>query len=194
MPPSIIETERLLLRPLELSDAGDIQRLAGNRSIADTTINIPHPYENGMAEQWITLNRPEFAAGMPTNFAIVLRGSGKLVGAIELRIVPRSELAELGYWVGKPYWHKGYGTEAARAMIHYGFTALNIDRIHAAHFTRNPASGRVLQKIGMRHEGRSPKQVEKWGQPEKLELYGLFREQWLKSTAQTQSIRTIVPE
>ncbi len=73
---STIETKRLLLRSFELSDAKDVQRLAGDRAIADTTLNIPHPYEDGMAEEWISVHRLKFEAGELSNFAIVLRTSG----------------------------------------------------------------------------------------------------------------------
>ncbi len=99
-----IKTERLLLRPFELSDADDIQRLAGDKAIADTTLNIPHPYEDGMAEEWIATHRPKFEAGELVNFAIVSKASNELMGAIGLIIVPQFERAELGYWIGKPFW------------------------------------------------------------------------------------------
>lgn len=179
-----IETERLVLRPFELSDANDVQRLAGDRAIADTTLNIPHPYKDGMAEEWISTHRPKFETGELLNFAIVSLTSGDLMGAIGLAIVPRFERAELGYWIGRPYWKNGFCTEASKAMLQYGFNTLKLNRIHASHLSRNPASGRVMQKIGMTHEGRAPQHVKKWDQFEDLEQYGILREQWIKSTEQ----------
>ncbi len=179
-----IETMRLVLRPFELSDAKDIQRLAGDRAIADTTLNIPHPYEDNMAEEWISTHLPKFEAGELSNFAIVLRSSGKLIGAIGLRIVPRFERAELGYWIGKPFWKNGYCTEAAHAVLQYGFSVLKLNRIHASHFTRNPASGRVMQKIGMVHEGQVRQHAKRWDMFEDLEFYGILREHWTKGTEQ----------
>jgi len=176
--PPILETERLLLRPLELSDAPDIRRLAGDRAIADTTLNIPHPYEDGMAEEWIAADQPKIQAGELANAAITLKGSGELIGVIGLTIVPRFERAELGYWIGRPFWGRGYGTEAALAMLDYGFTDLSLNRIHAAHLTRNPASGRIMQKIGMIHEGRAPQHAKRWDRFEDLEFYGILKEQW----------------
>ena len=136
-----IETERLILRPFELSDAKDVQRLAGDWAIADTTLNVPYPYEDGMAEQWISTHEQKFEAGELANFAIVFRAGGTLIGAIGLRIVQRFDRAELGYWIGKPYWNQGYCTEAGHAVLRYGFTELNLNRIHASHLKRNPASG-----------------------------------------------------
>jgi len=83
-----LETERLLLRPFEPSDAKDVQHLAGDRAIADTTLNIPHPYEDGMAEEWISTHQPKFEAGGLVNFAIVLRGTGELIGAMGRELPP----------------------------------------------------------------------------------------------------------
>ena len=113
----ILQTHRLVLRPFEQSDAQDVQRLAGDRAIADTTLNIPHPYEEGMAEQWISTHQVAFEAGESVHFAIVLRLSGELIGAMGLAIVSRFERAELGYWIGKPYWGCGYCTEAGQAWV-----------------------------------------------------------------------------
>ncbi|MCI2424905.1 GNAT family N-acetyltransferase [Candidatus Acetothermia bacterium] len=179
--PTIV-TERLLLRPFELSDAPDVQRLAGDKAIADTTLNIPHPYEDGMAEEWILTHQPKFEAGELVNFAIVLRTTGKLIGAIGLAIVRRFERAELGYWIGKPYWNNGYCTEAGRAVLRYSFSVLKLNRVHASHLTRNPASGRVMQKIGMTREGCARQHVKRWDRFEDLELYGILREGWIRNT------------
>lgn len=141
-----IETARLLLRPFEMSDAPDVQRLAGDIAIADTTLTVPHPYLDGMAEQWIATHAPKFEAGELVNFAIVERQHGELVGAIGLTLETAFDRAELGYWVGRPYWGLGYCTEAAASVVRYGFKRLGLNRIHARYVQRNPASGRVMQK------------------------------------------------
>jgi RimJ/RimL family protein N-acetyltransferase len=179
-----IEATRLVLRPFEFSDAKDVRLLAGDRAIADTTLNIPHPYEDNMAEEWISTHQPKFEAGELSNFAIVLRSSSKLIGSIGLTIVPRFERAELGYWIGKPFWKNGYCSEAAHAVLQYGFSILKLNRIHASHLTRNPASGRVMQKIGMVYEGRAQKHAKKWDKFEDVEFYGILRERWIKNTHQ----------
>ena len=179
-----IETKRLRLRPFELSDAKDVQRLAGDGAIADTTLNIPHPYEDGMAEEWISTHQPKFESGELLNFAIVSRTSDKLIGAIGLRIVPRFERAELGYWIGKPYWKNGYCTEAGRAVLQYGFSVLKLNRIHASHLKRNPASGRVMQKLGMVHEGCARQHAKRWDRFEDLVFYGIIKDYWIRNTEQ----------
>lgn len=169
----VLETERLILRPFTLADAPDVQRLAGDRAVASTTLNIPHPYEDGMAEAWIRTHPEQFARDETVTFAITRR-DGTLIGAIGLTINARFRRAELGYWIGVPYWGQGYCTEAARAVRDYGFETLGLHRIHATHLTRNPASGRVMVKIGMQHEGHLREHVEKWGVFEDLEFYGIL--------------------
>jgi len=168
-----LETKRLRLRRFTLADAADVQRLAGDRDVASTMM-IPHPYEVGMAEHWVSTHLEGFNRGELATFAITLRESAVLVGAISLTIRRKHSRGELGYWIGKPYWNRGYCTEAAKAILQFGFVELGLNRIHASHFTRNPASGRVMQKIGMTYEGRLRQHVEKWGVFEDLDLYGIL--------------------
>ena len=135
-----IETERLILRPFCLNDAPDVQRLAGDRAVADTTISIPHPYRDGMAEEWIRGHREEFKSGQAVTFAIAIKQEGYLVGAIGLREITKDHQATLGYWIGKPFWNHGLCTQAGRAILEYAFMDLGLVRINASHLTRNPAS------------------------------------------------------
>ena len=167
-----------------------LQQLAGDRAVADTTLNIPYPYEDGLAERWIGNHRDWFERGEQAIFAVILKSSpapvselrhvsvAKLIGAVGLLIHREDQRAELGYWIGKPYWNQGYCTEAARAAIGFGFEHLGLNRIYAHHFVRNPASGRVLQKLGMSHEGRLRQHVRKWDGFEDLELYAVLKDQW----------------
>ncbi len=171
-------TERLALRPFGLHDAAEVQRLAGDRAIADTTLNIPHPYKDGMAEEWISTHRDAFAKEQGLTFAVTRKSDGSLVGAISLMGIAKGHQAELGYWVGKPYWNHGFCTEAGQALLGYAFTELALLRVHASHFTRNPASGRVMQKLAMRHEGTRRQHARKWDKYEDLELYGILKKEW----------------
>ena len=176
-----IRTRRLLLRPFAMSDAAEVQRLAGDRAIADTTLNVPHPYEDGMAEAWIGTHEREFAEGRLVNFAITLAADGALLGCIGLKLDRETPgAAELGYWVGVPYWNRGYCTEAAKAVLDYGFAELELERIHAHHLLRNPASGRVMEKIGMHAEGIAREAFHKEGEREDIALYGIIRRDWLR--------------
>ena len=174
-----ITTERLILRSYRMDDAPELQRLIGERDIAATTMNIPHPYEDGMAEEWISKRQQLFDSGEQMNLAITHRQDGFLIGGIGFNTIDReSERAEIGYWIAVPYWNKGYGTEAARAAVRYGFTVMNLNRIHAAHFSNNPASGRVLQKIGMKYEGCRRQHHKKWGVLLDWECYGILRSEY----------------
>ena len=177
-----IETERLLLRPFELSDGPIVKELAGDKAIADTTLNIPNPYENGMAEEWITTHQTKFEAGELVNCAIVLKSTQKLIGAIGLTIDKRFNRTELGYWVAKEYWNQGYCTEAAEAMLECSFHKLELHKVTATHLTRNPTSGRVMEKIGMKKEGILREHVIKWDKYEDVVIYGILRKEWETST------------
>jgi ribosomal-protein-alanine N-acetyltransferase len=171
-------TERLVLRPFTLADAPDVQRLAGAREVAEMTANIPHPYEDGMAEEWISTHQERFERGEALTLAITRRSDGALVGAIGLVMRAQDARAELGYWIGVPYWGQGYCTEAARALVEYAFEHLGLHRIHATHLKRNPASGRVMQKIGMACEGCLREHLQKWGVFEDMVQYGLLASEW----------------
>ena len=117
--PPTLKTERLILRPFSISDAESVQALAGDRKIYETTLNVPHPYEDGMAEKWISSHLSQFYNGNGVNLAVTLRGTGDLIGAIGLGAAKAHKRAELGYWIGAPFWNKGYCTEASKEMIEY---------------------------------------------------------------------------
>ncbi len=177
--PLSISTARLRLRAFRTADAEDVQRLAGQRSIADTTLNIPHPYEDGMAEKWISNHRDWFERRQQAVFAVTLPGPPEaFVGAIELRVDCEDQRGELGYWIGIPYQRQGYATEAARALLQFGFESWGLHRVTAQCFSRNLPSRRVLQKIGMAHEGHLRQHLIKWGVFEDVDLYGILAEQW----------------
>ena len=179
----ILETDRLILRPFQLSDAKETQKLAGHREIASTTLNIPHPYEDGMAESWISTHKETFDKGKGVAYAITSKDDGKLMGAISLMSISKGHQAEMGYWVGVPFWGNGYCTEAGKVLLEYGFTELGLNRIHACYLARNPSSGRVMEKIGMTYEGTRPHHVQKWDIFEDLVLKGILKKDWKKATS-----------
>jgi len=177
-PIPLLTTARLRLRPFTLLDAPEIQRLAGAPEVASTTLRIPHPYLDGIAQAWVLSQRGAYERGEELTLAITRLDDGALVGAIGLAFAGDDPRAELGYWIGVPYWGQGYATEAAVAVLAHAFRTLGLARVHACHFARNPASGRVLRKIGMTHEGRQRRHVLKDGRLEDLELYGVLREEF----------------
>jgi len=169
-----LATERLVLRPFTLADAEAVQRLAGAEEIADTTLNIPHPYADGLAEAWIESHADAFRDRERVALAIT-DSNAVLVGAISLRLDLGHRRAELGYWIGLPFWERGYATEAAVAMVGYGFKELGLNRIFAHHLARNPASGRVLEKTGFVYEGLHRAHVLKNGRFEDLHSFAVLR-------------------
>lgn len=174
-PSSTLRTTRLVLRPFEPRDAGDVERLAGERDIASTTVSIPHPYPPGAALAWIATHGPARAEGRSATFAITLERTGELVGAMGFEVNPKNDWAELGYWIGKPYWGRGYATEALRALVPWAFEHFPLNRLQACHFTRNPASGRVMEKAGLTREGVLRQRVKKWGRFEDIAIYAILR-------------------
>ena len=176
-----LTTPRLTLRPFVPDDAFDVERLAGAREIADTTLNIPHPYPHGGAAQWIALHGPAWNEGTSVTFAVVTNETGKLVGAVSLTIKREFARGELGYWIAKDHWSSGFATEASEAILEFGFGALGLHRIQAHHLVRNPASGRVMQKLGMQQEGIERDAVIKWGRHESIVLYSILEPEWRES-------------
>jgi len=173
-----LRTSRLILRPFTVDDAVSVELLAGAREVADTTMHLPHPYPSGAAEQWIATHPGEWDAGTCATFAITDAGTGQLFGAIALTIAAAHARGELGYWIGLPFWNRGYCTEAGIAMLELGFETLGLHRIQARHLTRNPASGRVMQKLAMQPEGVHRHGMRKNDRFEDLAIYAILSDEW----------------
>jgi RimJ/RimL family protein N-acetyltransferase len=165
-------TPRLQLRPFSITDGPVVERLAGDRNVADTTLNIPHPYPKGGGAYWIRTHPEDWNRGERLTLAICPRDdSSELFGAVSLHISSAHSHGEIGYWIGFEHWGKGYATEATEAVIKYGFGTLRLHRIQGRHLTRNPASGRVMQKVGMQLEGIHRHAYARWGQFEDVAVY-----------------------
>ena len=177
--PPVLRTDRLRLRPFTAADAPAVQVLAGAREIADTTRQIPHPYADGLALAWIATHAELHAEDRALTLAVEVPEGPRLCGAIGLRLAREDRHAELGYWIGVADWGRGFCTEAAQAVLDFGFESLRLHRVYAMYFARNPASGRVLEKLGMAREGLLRGHVRKWGVFEDLVLQGILREEWL---------------
>jgi [ribosomal protein S5]-alanine N-acetyltransferase len=145
-------TKRLLLRKPERTDAPDIQRLANHPVVGGNTLNIPYPYPAGAAGEFLTRVAESWANGDNYSFAVTRREDSTFIGMTGIHGTGHNR-AELGYWIGEPFWGQGYATEAARRVIQFGFEAMALNRIQANYFTHNPASRRVMEKAGMTFEG-----------------------------------------
>ncbi len=173
-----LTTERLILRPFVAADAPEVSRLAGDRRVADTTLNIPHPYDESMALGWIGTHADAAERDEALTLAITDRETGRLVGAVALATSSAQGRAELGYWVGVDYWGRGFATEASRALVNHAFTTLGLRRVVAHCLTRNEGSWRVMEKLGMTREGHLRQHVVKWDVAEDIWLYGVLRDEW----------------
>lgn len=151
-----LDTERFLLRPFTSEDAARVQLLAADKRISEMVSNIPHPYPDGAALDWITTHRPAWEAGSQASFAIIDKATNELRGAIGLSLKMTEDgqtEAELGYWLGVAYWGQGIVSEACQRIVEFGLNDLRLGRIHARRLSINPASGRVLEKAGFSHIG-----------------------------------------
>lgn len=175
-----IKLERLYLRPFTLDDSKTVQKLAGDKEVAKKTLDIPYPYEDGIAEKWINTHDEEYTNNKSLTLAIIHIKGEDLIGAIGLKLNNKDENGELGYWVGREYWNDGYCTEAAKGIVKYGFEEMKLNRIYANHLKKNPASGKVMEKIGMKYEGLFRKHVKNRGEFEDLVYYGILKEEYLK--------------
>ena len=98
-----------------------------------------------------------------------------MVGVMGLHFRFDHQRAEIGYWIGAPFWNRGYATEAAAAMLDFGFDELDLNRIEGQFITRNPASGRVMEKLGMRREGVRRQHLMKWDRLEDTAIYAVLK-------------------
>lgn len=148
-----LRTQRLALRPFVPADASCVQLLAGDRRVSRMTANIPYPYEDGLAEQWISRHGHNFQRRRAVAYAVTIAAPDELIGAISLTQMTPTD-ANLGFWIGVPYWGSGFCTEAASAMIEYAFSGLKLAILYARHLPGNAASRNVILKSGFSHAGQ----------------------------------------
>lgn len=170
-----LTTQRLLLRPFDIDDAPSVERLVGSRAVADTTLTIPHPYPVSGGVQWIETHVAAWERRENLALAICDRTApSMLFGAITLHLSLPHAHGEIGYWIGVDHWGNGFATDAARAVVEYAFAHLALHRVQGRHFTRNVASGRVMQKVGMVLEGTHRDAYRRWGHFEDVAVYAIL--------------------
>lgn len=177
-PPDLV-TERLVLRELRPSDAGAVAAGAGDRQVAAFLIQVPSPYPIALARRWVAHRIDWWDQGRGVTFAVTLSDDpDMLLGTVSLRRYLRDRRAELGYWLAQPAWGHGFATEAAAAVVDYGFSGLGLARVYAQVLADNRASLRVLDKLGMVNEGVKRQHVQKARRLHDVVLYGLLRDEW----------------
>ena len=141
-----LNTERLVLRQPVMTDATRMSELLCDQDIVRMTCSLPFPYFPLAAEFWIMQNAASRKLGTNYGYAITKDGS-EIMGIMDLFANSDGD-KEIGYWIGRHYWGNGYITEAAQAILEEGFRSFDVDYIDAGYFYDNPASGRVLEKLG----------------------------------------------
>jgi RimJ/RimL family protein N-acetyltransferase len=176
-----LETERLLMRPFTLTDVPMVAKLANDKRVADTLGGMPHPYSEKDAREWIEKHEDFFEERGTCCFAITCKESGEFMGSMSVRPSADRLRADCGYWLGHRYWGKGFATEALRELIRFSFEELGVMRVSATHFPHNPASGRVMEKAGMKLEGRMRLGISKFGELHDAMLRAIVRPDWDRS-------------
>ncbi|MCJ2015062.1 GNAT family N-acetyltransferase [Methylobacterium sp. J-076] len=175
-----IETRRLWLRWPTACDADSLQSLAGDEAVAETTARIPHPLDRAAVDAFVVASRAANLAGTGLTLALCERSRpGRAIGMIEIARGADSAVAQLGYWLGRPYWGAGLMTEAADALVHAWFAWTPATRLDASARVANPASRRVLEKAGFVRTGRGPAGVPARGGAGEADRFRLERGRWL---------------
>ncbi|MDD5417332.1 MAG: GNAT family N-acetyltransferase [Candidatus Nanoarchaeia archaeon] len=150
---AILESERLILRPVKLSDADAVYEHAKHRVISRYTSNIPYPYPKESAKPFLRKCLKKLKDNEEYTFAMVPKNKKTLIGIVSLHLKWENKRAELGYWLGKKYWGNGYMPETVKTILDFGFNKLKLNKIYARAFVVNSASKRVLEKSGFKKEG-----------------------------------------
>lgn len=149
IPVITLETDRLRLRGLCAADSADIVRYVGDPDVARRLATVPHPYGEDDARAFIDEIAPQHSV-----WAVETRDERVFIGVISLKPMDSPGVAELGYWYGKPHWGRGFATEAGRAVVGHALGAGGLAALKSGYIADNPASGRVLTKLGFQETGR----------------------------------------
>jgi RimJ/RimL family protein N-acetyltransferase len=177
-----LETERLLLRAPRAGDIPAMVLLANDWDVARTLGRMPHPYAAEDAMAFLAKSTQGRARGDDFNFVVTRKSDGALLGGCGLHLRESGNF-EFGYWLGKTYWHQGYASEAARRLVSYGFRELKIERLVAGWFHDNPASGRVLAKLGCEPSGAEQRNCLARGHTVYCHIVTLTRESFAQRKA-----------
>jgi len=182
--PTILQSTRLILRPPLPEDAPRIECFVSDRRVAEMTALIPHPYPRGAALEWVYRTEQQWLDGEKASFVICLRDTGELVGSASF-FRDGSRDNEIGYWIGVPHWGKGYATEALERLLCYAFDELGVNRVDTYHFAHNPASGRVMQKAGLKLISKTKLGASRGDEQFDDVRYGLSAREWRSRHAPT---------
>lgn len=184
-PIETLRTPRLILRAVAPEDAPSIAVVCAPKEVAMNTLKTPHPYTLDDAYAFLGRVADGVAKNELYSWGITLADApDRYIGTFGLHPNWEHRHAEVGYIIAMPEWGRGYATEAVRAVIAFAFERTPLVRLHAGYYTRNPASGRVLEKCGFVPEGVRPRMYERFGEWIDLALMRLFREDWARARQQ----------
>ena len=169
----VLVTERMVMRAPCEGDVTQLVELADNRHVAEMLARMPHPYGEAEARAFLAMTRSR-RAGIA--YALTLAGTDTFVGCAGLNMTDRG--LELGYWIGEPYWKRGYATEAAHALVDLAFQRTSTQVLQASTRVINPASRRVIHKCGFQYAGQGMLNSIVAGQVP-VERYRLDRKTWI---------------
>ena len=173
-----LTTERLILRRMDMNDARDIFEYGRDREVArhvlwDAYISIAE------ARAYVRCMQRKYRMGEPASWCIELKGSGRVIGTIGYMWYNRDHnSAEVGYSLARDQWNKGIMTEALEEVLRYSFEEMQIHRVEAQHETDNPASGKVMLKCGMQHEGTLRGRLLNKGRYVDVDIYSILRDEY----------------
>lgn len=173
-----LPTPRLTLRPARMSDAQDLFEYSRDPEVARHVLWDAHSsiYQT---RGYIRFLLRQYRSGAPSTFVIEHTRQRKVIGTIGFMWMQQeNRSAEVGYSLNRSYWNQGYMTEALRAVLDFGFSRLYLNRIEAQHESANPASGRVMAHVGMRHEGTLRQRLYNKGRYVDVELYSILRQEY----------------
>ena len=176
----ILQTPRLILRPMTMRDAQDIYDYSCDKEVARHVLWDAH---RSVADSraYLRFIIRQYREGMPSSYGMVLKETNRVIGTIGFMWMNQdNSTVEVGYSLARAYWNQGLMTEALSALIDMAFTKLNLHRIEAQHETSNPASGHVMAKCGMQKEGTLRGRIFNKGKFVDVDLYAILREDWEK--------------
>lgn len=180
-----LETEKLLLRQAVMSDAGDLYEYSRDPEVARHVLWEPHTSIH-QTRAYIRFLLRQYRSGAPSSFVIVSKESGRVIGTIGFMWVQKdNRSAEVGYSLSRAYWNKGLMTQALAAVLDFGFSTLRLNRIEAQHECDNPASGKVMEHVGMKHEGKLRQRIYNKGRYVDVNLYAILRQDWKRGRGHT---------
>ena len=171
---SVLESERLVLRPFSMDDVNEVFLYASDAQVTKYLTWSSHT-DITQTEKIVK----EVFMGKPGVYAIELKSEQKCIGCIDLRLCPEHDKASFGYVLNRKYWNQGYMSEALKLILNLSFTKLELNRVESTHYVGNEGSGRVMEKCGMKYEGKGLQEVKIKGNYYDVIHYAILKENWV---------------